>query len=413
MKASLFFCTMAAALLAAACGDGRQVSVSVTNPLDLLRAGELVEVSLHEVTTKLGVPDTASLRVLDADGREVPCQRTYDGKLLFPAAVGAKGQTVYRVQPGTPAAVPVRVCGRQYPERLDDLAWENDLVAFRAYGPALQATGERGYGYDLLAKRATPDPVLEARYALDLNPETHVRISALRKTDPAAADSLSRSTSYHVDHGNGMDCYAVGPTLGGGTTALLNAEGEIVYPWCYRTCEVLDNGPLRFTARLTFNPLQVDGDTAVVETRIITLDLGSHLNKTVVSYTGLSHDAPLVTGIVLHDDSEPVADASAGYIAYADPTTGSSNGTLFVGAVFPADVSEARKAIFPAAEQKQRSGAKGHVLASSDYQPGADYVYYWGFGWDRADVKDFEAWKAYLRTFAQKARNPLTVETGE
>ena len=31
---------------------------------------------------------------------------------------------------------------------------------------------------------------------------------------------LNRGISYHVDHGNGMDCYAVGPTLGGGTAAL-------------------------------------------------------------------------------------------------------------------------------------------------------------------------------------------------
>ena len=31
--------------------------------------------------------------------------------------------------------------------------------------------------------------------------------------------------------------------------------------------------------------------------------------------------------------------------------------------------------------------ADGHVLVVSDYEPGADYVYYWGFAWDRADIK--------------------------
>lgn len=56
----------------------------------------------------------------------------------------------YTIQPGTPAPFDVIACGKYYPERLDDVAWENDLGGFRAYGPALQARGERGFGYDLL-----------------------------------------------------------------------------------------------------------------------------------------------------------------------------------------------------------------------------------------------------------------------
>ena len=52
--------------------------------------------------------------------------------------------------------------------------------------------------------------------------------------------------------------------------------------------EILDNGPLRFTVKLEFTPLTVKGDSTVVETRLITLDAGSHLNKTAaVSYTHL------------------------------------------------------------------------------------------------------------------------------
>ena len=43
----------------------------------------------------------------------------------------------------------VVACGRQYPERLDDVAWENDRAAYRAYGPALQEKGERAFGYDI------------------------------------------------------------------------------------------------------------------------------------------------------------------------------------------------------------------------------------------------------------------------
>ena len=96
-----------------------------------------------------------------------------------------------------------------------------------------------------------------------------------------------------------MDCYAVGPTLGGGTAALF-PDSTIVYPYCYKDCEILDNGPLRFTAKLVYNPLVVKGDSSVIETRIISLDKGSQLNKTVVSFDNLQEITPVVTGIVLH-----------------------------------------------------------------------------------------------------------------
>ena len=48
---------------------------------------------------------------------------------------------------------------------------ENDLGGFRAYGPALQARGERGFGYDLFTKYNTTEPILESLYAEELNPE--------------------------------------------------------------------------------------------------------------------------------------------------------------------------------------------------------------------------------------------------
>lgn len=38
--------------------------------------------------------------------------------------------------------------------------------------------------------------------------------------------------------------------------------------------------------------------------------------------------------------------------------------------------------LFPIEEKKMRNNADGHVLVVSDYEPGADYVYYWGFAWD-------------------------------
>lgn len=72
----------------------------------------------------------------------------------------------------------------------------------------------------------------------ELNPETKAKIAELRKLSETCT-GIVQSVSYHVDHGNGLDCYKVGPTLGGGTAALM-PDGEIVYPYCYATQDILD-----------------------------------------------------------------------------------------------------------------------------------------------------------------------------
>ena len=398
------------ALFCFACNDSRTVTVTVTNPLAMERSNEMVEVSMETVTDRLGLADTAQIVVLNADGQQVPYQITYDGKVIFPAAIAAGGTATYTIQTGTPEAFDVKACGRCYPERMDDMAWENDLVAFRAYGPALQAKGERGFGYDLFTKYNTTEPMLEAMYAKELDKETLAKIAELKKTDPKAAAELSRERSYHIDLGYGMECYAVGPTLGAGVAALM-VNDTIIYPWCYKNQEILDNGPLRFTVKLEFTPLTVKGDSTVVETRLITLDAGSHLNKTVVSYSNLKETLPIVAGIVLHEpDGAVVADAANGYITYVDPTTGPDNGKIFMGAAVPAVVKDAKTVLFSEKEKKERNNADGHVLAVSDYEPGSEYVYYWGFAWDKADIKTADAWNRYMADFAQKVRNPLTVK---
>ena len=398
------------ALFCFACNDSRTVTVTVTNPLAMERSNEMVEVSMETVTDRLGLADTAQIVVLNADGQQVPYQITYDGKVIFPAAIAAGGTATYTIQTGTPEAFDVKACGRCYPERMDDMAWENDLVAFRAYGPALQAKGERGFGYDLFTKYNTTEPILEAMYAKELDKETLAKIAELKKTDPKAAAELSRERSYHIDHGYGMDCYAVGPTLGAGVAALM-VNDSIIYPWCYKNQEILDNGPLRFTVKLEFTPLTVKGDSTVVEARLITLDAGSHLNKTAVSYSNLKETLPIVAGIVLHEpDGAVVADAANGYITYVDPTTGPDNGKIFMGAAVPTVVKDAKTVLFSEKEKKERNNADGHVLAVSDYEPGSEYVYYWGFAWDKADIKTADAWNRYMADFAQKVRNPLTVK---
>ena len=89
----------------ASCADSKQsMTVTVTNPLALERAGETVEVPMSDVVAKLKLADTAQIVVLDVDGQQVPYQVTYDEKVVFPRY--GRGETVWLLipfQPGTPA----------------------------------------------------------------------------------------------------------------------------------------------------------------------------------------------------------------------------------------------------------------------------------------------------------------------
>jgi hypothetical protein len=412
MKTILF--VLMAAFATIACSESKVVIVTVVNDIALDRTGEIVEVSMDEVSTLLQLPNDGQIVINDAKGKEVPYQITFDEKVIFPADVPAGASTTYTIGIGTPADVPVISCGRHYPERVDDIAWENDRVAFRTYGPALQATGERAFGYDVWTKYHTTEPVVEARYAMELNPETLAKISSLKAVDPKAAGELRAATSYHVDHGNGLDCYKVGPTLGGGTAALV-VDGQIVYPYCYNTYEILDNGPLRFTLQLQYNPLTVKDNSNVVETRIISLDAGSYMNKAVISYSGLNETVEIAAGLVLHEPEGTAvvaADAANGYATYVDPTDNANagNGKIFVGVAVPGIVKEVKTVYFSKEErEKERGGANGHVLAISDYEPGSDYIYYFGAAWSKAAITDAAGWDRYVSEQAQKVRNPVKV----
>lgn len=310
------------ALLAAGCVPDSETQVTIENPLPSDRVNEIVEIPLSALGQEAGQENGSTLVITDGRGKQVPSQITFDGKLIFPASVKAGSSARYQIRKGNPDTLSVIACGRHYPERMDDIAWENDKAAYRAYGPALEASGERAWGYDVFTKSVS-EPVVEMRYARELDPQARAQISAWRKEGrKEQADSLAQAISYHVDHGNGMDCYSVGPTLGGGTAALMTADSMLIYPRCYKEYEILDNGPLRFTVRLKYAPFTAGSDTSVVETRLISLDCGSHLNRTEVSYSGLRQSLPVASGIVIHPQNPDgyVCQPDKGYVAYADST---------------------------------------------------------------------------------------------
>ena len=403
-----FLLLAAGAALLTGCAPQQSLKVSVSNPSAEERTNEMTEIAADIVYNRLNLQGADQFVIYNEEGEEVPYQMTYDEKVIFPVDVDAKGTSTFIIQPGTPAIINTLVFGSQYPEWQDDLVWENDKVAFRAYGPDVQKRGQKAYGYDVFTKNVS-ELVMEYRYGLLLNEDTWKTIKALRKEGKKeVADSIENSISYHVDHGTGMDCYQVGATLGAGTAALM-ADSELIYPYCYKNFEILDNGPLRFTMKLDFTPLVVKNDSNVLETRIIQLDKGSYLNKTTVTYENLNKKTDIAAGVVIHAPYADRYDFSAkdGYLAYADPTMNvkKGNGIVYVGAVFPKNVSDMKVQNF----EKPQGPALGHVLGLSEYNPGDEFVYYWGSGWSKGGFANDEDWTNYLKKFAHKVRTPLKV----
>ena len=395
------FVLVVTALAMASCQKSTK-SIVVENSSDRARE-EIVEFCSKEVA------QTPDFIITDSEGKQIAYQKTSDEKVIFIAKVAANSSSTYTLSAGKAEEAQTIACGKQYPERVDDIAWENDKSAYRLYGPALQAKGEKAFGYDVWVKNCA-EPVVEDRYAKELNPETKAAIEALRTANPDSADALYKSVSYHVDHGNGLDCYKVGPTLGGGAAAIMIGD-SIAYPYCYKEYVITDNGPLRFAVKLTYNTENIDGEQ-VTEIRTIICDAGSNLNKTIVEYKGLTKEQTIVAGPVLHDadGGSNVANKEIGYVGYADPTDNinNGNGTIYVGAVFAEAIDDAKVVMFSEEEAASR-GANGHVLGFSTYKPNSKFVYYWGGGWSKYGFDNFQQWEEYLKSYALNVKEPLKV----
>ena len=354
----------------------RQMTVEVKNPSGIQRQ-EVVELSAADIFKRLGISGGRQFVVKNAIGNEIPSQLTHDGKILVDVAVAPSSAATITIVTGQPQSYVNTCYGRMYPERVDDIAWENDRGAYRCYGPALQRSGEDAYGNDVWVKN-TPDLVVENRYH----------------------DELVNKLSYHVDRGYGLDCYKVGPTLGCGTPAIVNGD-DIRFPYCWTSYELLDNGPLRFTVRLDYG---VNG-----EHRILSLDKGSNFNKMTVWYDGITAPVDVASGVVIHtEDTESVV-LGKDFVQYADPTDNPKNQNfqIYVAAIFPDGVDATRKVMY----KNPVRGNAGHALGvKKGLQPNEKFTYYFGSSWSKYDCRNQKEWQMCIDTFKSALACPLEIK---
>lgn len=361
---------------------------------------ELVELSLDSVLRLLDLPTGQPFVVRNSIGQQVPFQLTHDRQLLIDVAVKPCGRRTFTIEPGMPEPFRSWVGGKMYPMRKDDIGWENDRGAYRIYGPALQKTGEKSFGIDVWTKNSK-ELDMSDRYYKDL--EGNVTGWAEAQNGKKNRD-IDLHTSFHLDHGNGLDCYGVGPTLGCGAPALM-VDGQLVMPYCYQTYRILDNGPLRFTVELVYTPAQIGSDTHVVEHRIISLDKGSNFNRMTVWYEGMSRPHDLAAGIVIHSADKESVVIGRNFVQYADPTDKPEHhgSQLYVAALFP-DGAETR--ILPLA--KAVDGIEGHAVGiRRKLKNNERYTYFFGSAWSEYDVRTQDEWQLRIDGFMKARLRPL------
>ena len=384
--------------------QSRRTTITVENPTDDNRQ-DVVEVDAQQIFDKLKIGGGRQFIVLDGDAVEQPYQITSDGKLLIQVFLAPHSSATFTLVTGEPKVYRLDVNGGIYPNREDDLTWENDKNAWRFYGPKMHNKGVSGF--DTFAKNVTY-PIQDQLYHNEL---TSYGVNERLKKQGRGGEwaQIHRDLyTYHRDKGQGMDAYTVGATLGAGAPALMDGD-KLLLPDVYEKAEILDNGPLRFTVRQQM--YERDG---VRESRLISQDKGTHLAKVQVTYeaddNGKINGKSLCAGIAVHE-SQPkayVINQKGGYVTYADAldTPQGQNGQLYIGLLFTEKMKSLRYLPMP----EKKSGAVGHVVGITSYRAGQPFTYYAGSAWSKYDVPNQQVWEAQLQTYARNIQHPLIVK---
>jgi hypothetical protein len=361
--------------------------LTVSNPLALVRHDEVLSLPLAELLQRR--PQWRShqlaVRVAGTTGW-LPVQRyasaggsTPDQLLvLLDIAPQASERLEILPAPAAMPALPNPLYARHVPERDDDFAWENEQVAFRIYGSALEKTGQVFPGIDVWSKRP-PRHVIDDWYRRDAEGQ--------RLDDP--------SMSYHIDHGDGLDSYDVGHTPGdGGTAGWL--DGAPVASRNASRVRITALGPVRLRFEVDYPAWRV-GNATLHEHKVITLDAGSHLNRQVVTYRieGASR-LTVAAGVAVHAGAALVHDGAA-CIAVWDTPQKVSAGRIAT-ALLLAPGGTARYA-----------GTHDAAWALFDVADGDSIRFASGAGWSLGDMPDFRDWQNYLYDYSMRWSHPLQV----
>lgn len=359
-KSTLFILSLA---ILAAC-DNSITTITVSNPLDLDRTKETVSVSLEEI----GVADSESSNILicDKNGNSIPIQ-ILDGQVLFQADVASGSESSYTVRIGEGEVSSTVAYSRHVPERMDDYAYENNLVAGRIYGPALETP--RTFGQDIWVKC----------------------------TDKLVIDEWFKIADYHTNRGEGMDCYKVANTLGGGAVAPYSAD-KIVIGDNWAEFQHLCDGPIRTAAEFTHPEFEVDG-VKVQTKRSFHLDASTRFLAWTTIFEADCDSVDVVLGAVVHDVIS--REDGTNYIAYTEKASDSKDperdGNISIGLILDSSI------------KAEACTMDGHAVLKFKVKTGETIRFWTGSGWSQGGVESPQEWQNTVKNTAKCLDNPLKI----
>ncbi len=354
-------------------GDAPKSVVSVTNPWTGFRRQETVELEWSSLKTQGLTAENAAVYDVKTNRfllSQTLTEQTKPITLLFQSDWAPNESKTFWLVTGKKQEPGNRTFGMYVPQRKDDFAWESDRIAFRMYGKALEDETVSS-GVDVWVK-SVRYPVVEKWYRLN---------------------------DYHVDHGEGLDFYKVGPTRGCGGLAIFS-EGKMYGSRNYRMQKLIANGPIRTIFELSYEPWQA-GDKSISESKRVSIDLGSNLSCFESRFTTANPNAELeiAVGIVkIQNEGDVGYNLKKGWMAYYPPLD-PINGAISCGV-----------AIGPLAELyfADQDNHGWLLVKANASQP---FAYYAGAGWSKSgDFPTRESWLLYMENFSERLAHPLKVQ---
>lgn len=383
-RALVLLCSGCAVLGAEAVGSGGRLpstTVSVANTAAIARLSETIELAVPALKAALAFDDARKVHVADGKtGRDLLTQAVDvddDGifeMLIFQSDFAASETKTFTLSVGEhriPARDEFKAYGRFVRERRDDYAWENDRIAHRTYGPALEAWAREpltSSAIDIWVKR-TRKLIINDWYMVD---------------------------DYHRDSGDGADLYSAGKTRGCGGNGIWQ-DGKLYPSANFRESRSLANGPIRVMFELSYTNWDAAG-LKPAEVKRITLDAGQNLSRFESFYRVLSpRELQQAVGIKNVAGQEFSLRRELGVMRTWEAFSG-DNGHVGCGVVVdPRDIADAPQ-------------ADGNYLLVTKVAAGTPAVYWAGAGWDRSgDFANLAAWDAYLDAFARRMHAPPVV----
>jgi hypothetical protein len=391
---------LATLCLGASSAGAAEATILVTHELDAARPAEIVAVPFAQIAAIAPAMRMYHVVVRDAKGRALPLQITnyqhdhrgaqYDDLVFsYDFAAGEKRATftVEAVATATPPDAPC-VYARMVPERFDDIAWENDRIAHRMYGFALNtpaAGGERlrGSGIDVWAKRVSY-PIVDRWYA-------------------------KGHDQFHKDgEGEGLDLYSIGGSRGAGGTGVWDGT-KLWTSDNFVDGQVLSNGPRRAAFKLNYAPFDAGAQSQVSETKQFTVDCGRNFDAVESLFDFPGNEAVVGIGISEHPAVQgfPAAvltrDPDARWMSFWEENQDSGLGIAVILA------NDATPTGFA---HEDAPGGKGNAnnLLLVKAKDGVPLRYLTGAGWTKSGQFDGRAaWERYVKEFAARTQKPLTV----